>query len=632
MIGDNNAVTNKITTKVMAMGDLHKEISRGLTVPSIQRDYKWGPGHDDDEELNSAAYVFLEDMIDFYTLRQEQDIYFTGTMIVFEEQDEDRTQLMDGQQRWTTITALMSVIRHILIENQGNHADLISDIESRFLVLKNGYQMLESKKKDDRRSILKMTRIKGNETFASVLPQSLKNNSVFKRNNITYKGTSINCVTEYYCDRLKENFMVRGTLSDVSSLIDFYNVMKDYVCLNYSHTKSPNLAYKMFVTANSRGTPLNNFDVFRGLVLAHCRIKQLGGEKDLQETLDAGDGLLQDYIQVSKKKDFGKAVDRVMSDVMTILEGKKIGIHHVMSRLEHRINSLSTLQDIQAFVGEIQEYIHQMLRIAQQKGKNGRVQHLRLNSYGFIQHIQYYAAARMYWGEKNQNIPPLLDVIESIVTRRLILHGKNISKLFYSIAPKHLASIRECGKDDEMQKKCIEKMRKDFSESNENPSDFEITEILKTQFFDIDSTGGKNKIIATLVCLETDTKFTAHEFQTKQGNPKVIAFMPKHNYYSPSKGFTYPTDFNKCQSVHGILGNCFLLNGLTTGKDISKFNEKETSHFDRKKFIQSKGKNINSTKEIILKASWGMKDIDDRTKLITEQLLKRFPESCGSSE
>ena len=323
-----------ITTRVFPIGQLCDEISQGLTIPSIQRDYKWGPGHDDDEELNSAAYVFLEDMLDFHSLRQEDDIYFTGTMIVFEEATEPRTQLMDGQQRWTTITVLMSIIRHLLLENQHSHVSTITDIQDRFLTLRNGHQMLESRKKDDRRSILKLVQIESGNKLSSVLPQSLKNNFSFKRNNIPYKGTSINCVAEYYHDRLKEHFKIRGRDSDVSDLIKFYETLRDRVYLNYSHTMSPNLAYKMFVTANSRGTPLNNFDVFRGLILSHCRIKRLGAEQHLQELLDDGDSMLQEYIDVTKKKDFGKAVDKVMADVVTMLEGKKTSVHHVMSRLD----------------------------------------------------------------------------------------------------------------------------------------------------------------------------------------------------------------------------------------------------------------------------------------------------------
>ena len=93
-------------------------------------------------------------MIDFFNLRKsEEDIYFTGTLIVFEEEGEERTQLMDGQQRWTTITVLMGIIRHLLRSNKGNYHDIISEIDDKFLRLNDGSCFLQSKRLTDRRSI-----------------------------------------------------------------------------------------------------------------------------------------------------------------------------------------------------------------------------------------------------------------------------------------------------------------------------------------------------------------------------------------------------------------------------------------------------------------------------------------------
>ena len=47
--------------------------------------------------------------------------YFTGTMILYqkdEDSDSNVFQLMDGQQRWTTLTALFGTIYH-LIDSDG---------------------------------------------------------------------------------------------------------------------------------------------------------------------------------------------------------------------------------------------------------------------------------------------------------------------------------------------------------------------------------------------------------------------------------------------------------------------------------------------------------------------------------
>ena len=76
--------------------------------------------------------------------------YYCGTIIVYVDQhgDEDTFQLMDGQQRWTSYTALMGAIFHLLDNgNDGSNWDEIkSDIATRFLktlTIKIGYKAPE---------------------------------------------------------------------------------------------------------------------------------------------------------------------------------------------------------------------------------------------------------------------------------------------------------------------------------------------------------------------------------------------------------------------------------------------------------------------------------------------------------
>ncbi len=113
-----------------------------------------------------------------------------------------------------------------------------------------------------------------------------------------------------------------------------------------------------------------------------------------------------------------------------------------MSRLEHRINSISSLSELEELVNDVCGFIDQLLRISQNKGKNGEGSTPRMGSYGFSQHILYYASSRLYWGENNEQIPYLLDAIEIIVTRRLLLEGEKYFKNVYLL--KHLAMIRNC--------------------------------------------------------------------------------------------------------------------------------------------------------------------------------------------
>ncbi len=610
-----------ISTDVIPILDVSKENNTGLMIPSIQRNYKWGPGHSENDELNSAAYVFLEDMIDFFNLRKsKEDIYFTGTLIVFEEEGEERTQLMDGQQRWTTITVLMGIIRHLLRSNKGNYHDITSEIDDKFLRLNDGSCFLQSKRASDKKSIEFVVNIEPSDSIKDTPPHK-RNQFTFKRDEVNYTGTSINCVIEYFYDRLCKVFGVRGSNSDLSKLAEFYKVISRKVFVNYTHTQSPILAYKMFVTANSRGTPLNNFDVFRGLVLAHNRINDYGEEKDLQYDLEDADMTLQELF--SGSKDYGKAVDKVMSDAMTVLQGEKISSNHVMSRLEHTISQFDSREKLDKLVKFFNDYFDQLQRIENHQGKVGRVQNLRMRYFKFQQHIQYYAAARVFWGDKSNAITDLMSVLETIVVRRLILFGKNVSKLFYHVSPKHFTLIRDAGTDESKQNDCVEKIRKEFQNSNENPSDYEILTSLKTRTFNISKSSERNKLLIALLCLEESQKYSLWQFASTQGNPKLTYYMPRFN--GTDRGYSYPVEWFKREDCHQYIGNCFLLIPGTKQKDIDKIPQERTKRYTP---IHNKGKEFKASYQNVLHIQWGETQIDARTNNLVKLLLKRFPQKC----
>ena len=87
----------------------------GFDIPGIQRDYTWGFGCETDAGENDSAWRLLKDLIDFHEGDPEgEETYFLGTVILFKMGGSPRLQIMDGQQRMTSLVALMSMIRHAL--------------------------------------------------------------------------------------------------------------------------------------------------------------------------------------------------------------------------------------------------------------------------------------------------------------------------------------------------------------------------------------------------------------------------------------------------------------------------------------------------------------------------------------
>ena len=117
-----------------------------FVIPSIQRDYQWGIGSDTGDSSNDSAYAFIEDLIRYADgATAHEDPYFMGTFIVYSSADGD-INVMDGQQRWTTLTALMGAIFHIL--DTGADEDWTSlkeDVSDTFLKNEQGEPFLLSK-------------------------------------------------------------------------------------------------------------------------------------------------------------------------------------------------------------------------------------------------------------------------------------------------------------------------------------------------------------------------------------------------------------------------------------------------------------------------------------------------------
>lgn len=70
-------------------------------IPSYQRPYAWT--EDESGEL-------FDDLYDFYTAEDEDEQYFLGSIVLVKEEDKPLSEVIDGQQRLTTLTILFSAI------------------------------------------------------------------------------------------------------------------------------------------------------------------------------------------------------------------------------------------------------------------------------------------------------------------------------------------------------------------------------------------------------------------------------------------------------------------------------------------------------------------------------------------
>jgi len=72
-------------------------------IPSYQRPYAW--------TIVQAGELF-SDLYDFYLKEDEEDTYFLGSIVLIKEEGKPQAEVIDGQQRLTTLTILIAALTH----------------------------------------------------------------------------------------------------------------------------------------------------------------------------------------------------------------------------------------------------------------------------------------------------------------------------------------------------------------------------------------------------------------------------------------------------------------------------------------------------------------------------------------
>ncbi len=70
-------------------------------IPSFQRPYAW---------TEEEAGALFDDLYDFYKTEDEEEQYFLGSIVLVKEDDKPHSEVIDGQQRLTTLTILLAAI------------------------------------------------------------------------------------------------------------------------------------------------------------------------------------------------------------------------------------------------------------------------------------------------------------------------------------------------------------------------------------------------------------------------------------------------------------------------------------------------------------------------------------------
>ena len=670
----------RIETQVVPFGDVFEcdLIPDGLTkahfvIPEIQREYQWGCATElDSDNLNRSATQFYNDLHTFFSVNEgNDDPYFLGTLIAFQEESDKvrgSYQLMDGQQRWTTITALMSIIRHYLDKDINDGVDWEiekSSIEDHFLLTSNNSPKLQSNREVDQFTIDALIDFNGNETLDSLDPSNEYDDASIFSFKPDISGTMLYCVSQFFYNKIAEDFKIRDGYSSRKNLVSFYNCIKDRIFVNLTIAPDATVAYKMFITANARGTSLNNFDIFKALTIQRTRINNWPSSiihKELENTNSNLNNYTNNVIGKKNNIDRNSVIDSIMADVTGVLLGKRVSKSSVLMLMDNHLDNISSVEKLLELVVFIERYTRVSWWLQDRECSIGRlfsraadpIDRIAYGVPNFKQHMPIYITAIVSWSpwndeskistllaakggpEAEYGLSVLSHAIECYIVRCwLVGRGSDATKkFFYNSAP----SIANEIKNLSLNKKSINKILDHFSKNEINPD--KLDEV-KNRVFKVPKRDqiGEPLLTHLLYAIRPERKVPYKKGIGSQDILYPVALMPK---YSSGKWAVHRTWDYELESQGSFedkysqkIGNFFLLDSTKKEIEIFKMEADNFNDIDiskaRKERINSfndkiqKSKNVTIFKGYLKQKDWESEDIQARTLVLIKQLEKRFP-------
>lgn len=224
-----------------------------FNIPSYQRPYVWGEDNIN-ELLDDILYAFEND---------SQDTYFMGALVL-QNKENDEYDILDGQQRLTTLALLLATIRDnikvektkkVLQEHLFQEDDETADIPSRNRFTFNI--------RNEVQRFFEEYIIKENGTFN--IEKALEDEQF--KNNISIKNMV--AVVQVIKKRLEEIFGEQLSLENISgtSLLEFIKFIRNKLIFAYICSDTREQAFRLFTILNNRGIPLTTADILKSLNL-----------------------------------------------------------------------------------------------------------------------------------------------------------------------------------------------------------------------------------------------------------------------------------------------------------------------------------------------------------------------------
>lgn len=249
-------------------------INYQFEIPSYQRPYAW---------TKDQVLELIDDLIDAfpYPLEQDNPDYFFGSIILIKEDGKPNAEVIDGQQRLTTLTLLLSVFRHLLPEGHPTINKIGKLLEDEDITGTNTLSGLQLRSQD-------------NEFFGELirtaggLKKLLEKDAGLETDSQTLLRDNATVLVKELTERCPDP----DHLSLESWILHLYTNLLTKCYLVVVSTSDFDTAYRIFSTINSRGLDLELNDILKSEIIG-----KIEKEEDKQKYTEIWD---------NEEKDLGR--------------------------------------------------------------------------------------------------------------------------------------------------------------------------------------------------------------------------------------------------------------------------------------------------------------------------------------
>ncbi|GAA7638402.1 DUF262 domain-containing protein [Helicobacter pylori] len=256
-------------------------------IPIYQRPYQWT--EENCEEL-------LNDLLENYEYHREDD-YFCGSLVFIKPDKDNKTDIIDGQQRLSTFILLAKVLATL-------YSERLDPMIQEYLQESWSDRHEDGKKKKRERLDFDLVGSNAKKDFQEALDffddldaskgENSKSNDPSKGKN-SYLKNAI-CL---------KNYLEKEEIEDINDFIQWLYSKVNFITITCSDT---DMALRIFNVLNARGLPLHATDIFKGELL-----KKLTEGKEQEELATRWENLRQ------KCLDNGFAMETLFSQHLTYL-------------------------------------------------------------------------------------------------------------------------------------------------------------------------------------------------------------------------------------------------------------------------------------------------------------------------